>query len=125
MAGGPFVVNGGVPLYVKVASYFAGSTGTYLFEANLVQRVGTATTNATAGVLSIFPNPAQDLLHLDLSGLRGQLQQLRLRNALGQVVYSQTSTEQLIPLRGLAAGVYCVEAQTSAGTVTRKVVVRK
>ena len=122
----PVVLNGGITLYIKVAPFFAGSTGTYLFEASIQRSVATATATAkAAGTLTVYPNPVQDLLFLDASALSGAMQSVRVRNALGQDVYQGTGSERQISVRTLAAGVYSLEVQTSRGLVTKKFVVSK
>jgi pectin methylesterase-like acyl-CoA thioesterase len=79
--------------------------------------------------LSVYPNPAQGRLTVELAGYR-QATELSLLNALGQVVLTRTLTAaesaapQQLSLSGLAAGVYVLRAATAGGLDTRRVVVR-
>ncbi|MBF9223712.1 T9SS type A sorting domain-containing protein [Hymenobacter ruricola] len=82
---------------------------------------------ALARLAMLYPNPAHGTTALLLpAALRaGQPTPVAILNALGQVVRTATATadELALPLDGLAAGLYTVQARTAAGTVSRRLTV--
>ena len=87
--------------------------------------VTAATASANGLTLRVYPNPTPTgTVTLELTGARNSASAVTVLNALGQVVHTGTlaaSAEQLT-LRGLAAGVYTVRVQTSAGVLTQRLV---
>ncbi len=77
--------------------------------------------------LSIFPNPASDVIHINVIGTVKQEAQIQLLNLLGQVVYSETTKNQNInvPVRNLSNGVYTLVYATGDSRKIEKVVIRK
>lgn len=73
--------------------------------------------------LVIFPNPAQEFLNVFSSGPR--IEELRLVNVLGQVVWEGTPKRNRarIALDGVADGVYFVQVRLKGEVVSRRVVV--
>ena len=71
----------------------------------------------------VFPNPARDQFTVRWTG-EGE-GRLSLRDAFGRVVRTQALVpgQQEISLRGLAAGVYLLEAQTGSENFNRRLVV--
>ncbi|MDO7847183.1 thiol protease/hemagglutinin PrtT [Hymenobacter sp. M29] len=124
----PIVLPNGGQLMVKVAPYFAGNIGTYLFDMALSRSNVSATAPpALAAQIGLYPNPARDLVNVDLRGFAGTATALRLLSSTGQVAYEtnrlSTAAPLALPLRGLAAGLYLVQFETSAGRITRKIAV--
>ena len=80
---------------------------------------------AETDALLVYPNPSNTgQLTLRLAGLRGA-GQASLLNALGQVVRTAPlagTTEQVLPTRGLASGVYTLRVAVDGKILTRKVV---
>jgi len=74
----------------------------------------------------IWPNPASDRLHLDLSGFRESQMDIDILNALGVKVsgirYSGIQTE--IPLENLRPGVYIIRVNFRDKTLTRKFIIK-
>ncbi|WP_367391796.1 FG-GAP-like repeat-containing protein [Lewinella sp. LCG006] len=80
--------------------------------------------------LSLFPNPAQTNLRVEMTLVEKADLQLRLFNALGQVVYQEALTDtalglqtQDIDVSKLPAGVYQLQLRAGDRTATYKVVV--
>jgi hypothetical protein len=76
----------------------------------------------------VYPNPAHDRLWLARpAALAGLAATLTLRNSLGQVVRQQavaaTTADASVSLAGLARGVYTLQVQSTAGSLSRRVVV--
>jgi len=82
---------------------------------------------ALAQLAGLYPNPAHGTTALALPAtLRGgQPVPVAIVNSLGQVVRRATATtdELALPLDGLAAGLYTVQARTAAGTISRRLTV--
>jgi hypothetical protein len=84
---------------------------------------------ALAQLAGLYPNPAHGTTALVLPAtLRGgQATPVAIVNALGQVVrtatHPATADELPLPLDGLAAGLYTVQARTAAGTISRRLTV--
>lgn len=84
---------------------------------------------ALAQLAGLYPNPAHGTTALVLPAtLRGgQATPVAIVNALGQVVrtatHPATADELPLPLNGLAAGIYTVQAHTAAGTISRRLTV--
>jgi hypothetical protein len=81
--------------------------------------------------LSLHPNPARDVLHLQFQGLDTRAPiQLRLIDAAGQTVLRRQvaprkdATVQL-PLRELAQGVYSLQVSSGSWQATRRVLIRR
>ncbi len=73
--------------------------------------------------MKIYPNPAIDMLWIELPR-DTHLEQLSLLNLQGQVVYSATDVS-VVDLSGIAAGTYVLRTETSSGIMTKSVVVKR
>jgi len=73
--------------------------------------------------ISIFPNPATNLVNVATGA---NLQEVRILNNSGQLVFNQQVDEQSLHVNtsNLQAGVYFIEIRTSAGVITEKLVIR-
>jgi hypothetical protein len=84
---------------------------------------------ALAGLASLYPNPAhaQATLLLPAAVRAGQATPVQVLNSLGQVVRTTvqpaTTAELVLPLDGLAPGLYTVQAHTAVGTISRRLTV--
>ena len=72
--------------------------------------------------LSIYPNPATDVLHIVINNSTG-VSGILIVNMQGQVVrtVSTSSTTTDIPVSNLARGIYMVEINTGAAKYTQEV----
>jgi len=71
--------------------------------------VSTSETEIIDAQLSVFPNPAEDILRFQLDSSRDELIDFALENSLGQrLLMGQTATNQreAVDVSGLAAGLY-------------------
>lgn len=80
-------------------------------------------------VFQVFPNPTDDLLHVELGQLYDQVQNIRLINELGQAVWQQTSDQIDAPkfsieAKNLEAGLYFLVVQSTSDRKIKKVVVQ-
>jgi hypothetical protein len=77
--------------------------------------------------VELYPNPAHGVVQLSLpTALQGETLRVAVLNALGQQVLSQVlpggTALRTLPLTGLAAGVYTVRFNTSAGPVSKRLI---
>jgi len=76
--------------------------------------------------LSVFPNPAQNLLSIQFALHTQQAMDIELLDMVGQVIWSEKMTTAKgsteIDLIDLSSGVYLLQLKTEAGVVARKVV---
>jgi hypothetical protein len=84
---------------------------------------------ALAGQASLYPNPAHAsaTLLLPAAVRAGQATPVQVLNSLGQVVRTAVqpaaAAELVLPLDGLAPGLYTVQAHTAVGTISRRLTV--
>lgn len=75
-----------------------------------------------------YPNPAKDVLNIDMNALSKEETTVEIMNAVGQVVYSTKSWNQhlVISTAVISNGVYIVNIKQNGGTVAiKKVVIEK
>ena len=124
---GPFVVGNGGTLLVKVAPYFVGNVGTYLFDMSISRGavVNATATAVLAAQVAVFPNPAREVVNVDLRALTTPVVAVRLLSLTGQVVYETTRISPAaplsLPLHGLPSGLYLVQLDTKQGLITKKI----
>ncbi len=79
--------------------------------------------------VSVYPNPTNGLVTIDLNGTLARNTTVEVYNAMGQVISTQVYNEAIgkfeINLAGEASGVYTVKLITDGQVVTKRVVVSK
>lgn len=122
-----FIVNGKNSIKFFVAPYFVGQTGTYLLDVN-IQKVGPAGIEemlARDG-FSIYPNPAQDLLYLEVEKFEDlHIQEANIYSAFGQRIQAVdlsrlSSAITTIDISSLNSGMYFLIIKDQDGTITHK-----
>lgn len=75
--------------------------------------------------ISVFPNPADDVLKLSVSG-DNQLQSVEVLNVAGQLLISAGAQSNAAELNvaDLSQGIYLVKVHTSLGTIVRQIAIR-
>lgn len=100
--------------------------GSYLYVDNLNFTgfiVGVENTEIT-GTFKIFPNPANQDIQIDLSGLKATAQQFEITDLTGKVIatkHTDGSLLQTISIGELSAGNYLLRIFTAKGIVTQKI----
>ena len=76
----------------------------------------------SAATVSVFPNPAKDVLNIQGSQ---NIQEVSLMNMVGQVVYTQTTDASTLTINtsDLKSGVYNLRIKMADGFINKKVVV--
>ena len=97
--------------------------GTYPKTGNIILEENLSTIKrASAAGISIFPNPAQDVLYI--RSKTADLERVQVFTATGQLVQSielNGSQEQQINTQAFAKGLYLIRLQTSKGSFSEKV----
>lgn len=110
----------------NLESYFGNGFDEYFRVANSsVTSINDP--NVSAYSLNIYPNPARDLLHVDVYGLISKEAKVTLVNMLGQVVYTQqTRNKQITIITGhLTPGVYTLIYNTGDTQKLEKIVINR
>lgn len=95
-----------------------------------IGNVGTKEENAGFDHLSVYPNPAQNLLNVSFRLDENQAFEIRMISATGKVVYSQTTDDftgyyvNTIDVSDMAKGVYFLNLTNENGSVNKKVVIK-
>jgi len=125
-------VNGLIPnttYYLR--AYATSSAGTsYGNEVIFTTTNTTGTFNySLKNNLSVYPNPASNLLHINLDDLKSDYIHINILNANGIIVFDyeinnvNTSNNQIIDLSGFSKGIYMVEFTTKDGVLLEKFVI--
>ncbi len=72
--------------------------------------------------LSVYPNPAKDIISFEIEN--GSIEEVRLVNVLGELIYSQKGSLGLIHRinsRDIPKGMYVAEIKSNTGTTTAKI----
>lgn len=96
-----------------------------LFQTSLSKTVGVEENLLNETQLSLYPNPAEDVLNIELQ--KNTINSITIYNALGKAVYtaSNLSTAQFNVNTGtFDSGLYFITVQTPHGTVNTKFVVK-
>jgi hypothetical protein len=129
MSGNIIVKNGGLVNFF-VAPYFSGETGTYLFDLSISRSSNTDVEKIKMeDLIRIYPNPAKNLITIDLSGLNKNINQIQLLNFYGQQVMLINSQQIYkvtnLPIGNLTNGTYFFHFMTSGEVLTKKIIIGK
>ncbi len=124
------VVNGGGTVHFHVAPYFSGATGTYLLEMSITRNDAMdVSENTGKGAITVYPNPARNVVYIDLSGYENNISRITLVNMQGQqvqVVHPAGRGRRIeMPLINLADGIYFIQMQAEKEMITKKITIGK
>lgn len=85
----------------------------------LVTNTLSITNTAISGSVKIYPNPAQDILHIDLDNL-SDFQTITIVDVNGRVVLTSNAIERSIDIKTLETGFYTLTMLTKTGTIVKK-----
>jgi len=127
---GNFTLKGGGVLYIHVAPYFAGEMGTYSLEVNITRASSAGVENEVMDdLISVYPNPASDIVTVDLSRFQGRINRINLLNINGQQVDSEIIREmeqtKKWSVAELTDGIYFFQFISNEGVMTKKITVSK
>ena len=114
-------------MWFLTAPYFAGETGTYLLEISITRSPATSVAENDPGrSISVYPNPTNGLITLDLQGFTGSIRQVRIIDQRGQVIENYDHDwhqEQVqLSLTNHPTGIYFIQIESTAGVITKKIV---
>jgi hypothetical protein len=126
---GNIIKNGGGTVYFMVSPYFTGETGTYLLDMNVSRSPSTSVKdNELADLIRVYPNPAHDMIWIDLSAFHGGVDQIELVNAEGQQVISPVEDPLgktiKVSVENLPGGLYFLKLHTDKGIITKKTIIK-
>lgn len=98
----------------------AGNNQTCSFVVTVNTFVGIETLQQKG--ISIYPNPANDILHIDFT--ENNIQKLTIKSIEGKTMFEKTKINQneIIDLSDYSSGVYIINLQTDKEIVTTKIV---
>lgn len=126
----PFIYNStDIPDSCIIALSASGpnpEAGSYLYVDNLSFSgiIAGVENKETTGIFKVFPNPSNQEIQIDLSGLKSAAQQFEITDLAGRVVVTKESNGSLlqtISISQLAAGNYLLRITTPKGIVTEKI----
>ncbi len=122
-------LNHGTTVYFLVTSLSGTETGTYLLDVDITKSISGIENNNNTTIINVYPNPTSDVLNIDLSGFKGNVNKVTLTGMDGKIVYSILSPENQrvnsIPVENLAYGIYFIYIQTDNGIVSKRIEVQK
>jgi len=100
----------------------AGNTDVYIVKLN--QSLTAINENTFAEAISVFPNPANDVLNINSEVVSNGFLKIELYNSLGQLVLQQEMDAQkpAINLKDLSAGIYVLNVMNEKETFSKKIV---
>ncbi len=110
LADGKILIGG------NFSTYKGNSTSAYLIKLHTEQSLST-TSFDTANGFVIYPNPAQDVLHLQANNFTS-IKAVKIYDLQGKVVLQDTN--DTINVSNLSKGLYIVKISTEEGEVTKK-----
>lgn len=127
---GNIALNNGGTLFFKIAPYYQGSSGTYLMDFAITRIVTSGIEDIkTNAQISLYPNPANDFVTIDLHEFTNRIHQIALCDVLGRQIYMERvagfEKTITIPLTDASNGVYWVQIYSEKGIITRKLMVKK
>ena len=128
---GTAIVNGPDTVVFKVAPLFPGATGTYQLNLKVKRSSGSgiAPANQNDPDIKIFPNPAQNILNIDIRNLHEKAAQMMLVDITGKQVFDLLNPDNnatlQIPVGNQSPGIYILKIQTENRLITRKISIAK
>jgi predicted lipoprotein with Yx(FWY)xxD motif len=120
-----FVMNSQKDVYKLVFSVFDYTVGKVVFSKSKVHASGVPELS-NGEKISIYPNPARDLVHINLKGINDR-QELSISDLSGKVMYrSEVSVLEniSIPVGDLDSGVYLLTVQSGSSRCTQKLIIQ-
>jgi hypothetical protein len=120
-------------MLVKFVTTSDHGNNLYLDNINLAHTagVGLAKNSNTDLNVSLYPNPAQSIVKLQLSGRTIESAKVSVINTLGEVVFTKqiNTTGNLytmqIETQDFAVGIYSVRIDTNSGSTVKKLTISK
>lgn len=114
-----FATPGAHDVTLKVTNAWGNKT---LLKNDYIYVGGVGMNELAASAVVVYPNPVKESMNVSSSF---KIEQVTISNMVGQTVYTQTASSNLVTVNGLnlKAGVYTVKVKTAEGVATKKIVV--
>lgn len=118
--------NNVMNLDIELSSAYESYTNTTYPEGDGVYSIAKVTKSALgleeAAFANIYPNPANSTVYINANN---NINRVRVMNYVGQTVLENVATDSNVELNvsGLKSGLYIVEVETEAGTITKKLTI--
>jgi hypothetical protein len=115
--------------YISVAGGNSCGTGevSAVLEVQVVNSI-VGLTEPDEPAVSIFPNPASEIIHVNLSSAGSYIPVVRLVNMMGIELFNSgvvnNVSELVIPVSGYSPGVYLLSVNTGDRQLTRKIIIK-
>lgn len=85
--------------------------------------------NIFEGKISVYPNPTNGILNLDMMGVTPSVYQIKITNILGEIIYVSTKNisgiyNDVIDLSSFGKGTYVIQIKNKESVFTDKIVIR-
>jgi uncharacterized repeat protein (TIGR01451 family) len=113
---------------VVVGDFITGDANIYFdFNAPIITNIVSteiidnlsSTTYELENGISIYPNPTQNILHIEIKN-KQEIEQLKIYNLSGLELINIKENQQQLNLESLSTGVYFIQIQTNLGTVNKR-----
>lgn len=105
--------------YAVIVNYFDGKTSETLFTTPLAKTPSGIADEVLEHSISVYPNPVQDILHLQSSAT---VEQISIYDLNGRLVKQIAHPESEINVSNLHSGIYLLKVRTSEGEIARKMI---
>jgi len=85
--------------------------------------------NIFEGKISVYPNPTNGILNLDMMGVTPSEYQIKITNILGEIIYVSTKNisgiyNDVIDLSSFSKGTYVIHIKNKESIFTDKIVIK-
>lgn len=94
------------------------------YSVNIQASSSSEISESTLNAISVYPNPTNGILTINLAHVQADVQSVELRDVTGRIIASTQpiNGNVVFDLSNETAGIYFVTVKTTSGTVTRKIV---
>ncbi|MCX6232461.1 MAG: T9SS type A sorting domain-containing protein [Bacteroidetes bacterium] len=123
----------------SIMGYYANNTlnGQIIFDAHncgitsvqLIRQgaTGIISVNSNKAKIEIFPNPANDIVTININNERNEVLEINIFNTISTLVKSETinQNQHEINIRNLSNGIYLVEIKSKAWSEKQKLIIQR
>lgn len=127
----PEVLEDGETFYWNVRAYIAGDTTEWSSPWSFIMGGVGVNELLTANNISIYPNPTQGLIFVELNAIERTPLQIKVSNLLGEILIEEDYTAHQglnthrIDLENFGTGIYMIQMQSGNEVFTQRVVIDK
>jgi hypothetical protein len=125
----PVIINNGGSVIFFVSPKFTGATGTYKLDIYITKNPLGIEHTGRSDMVKIYPNPAKDILVIDLSDFQGKVEEIQVKNILGQHIESSFPAgherQMTISVKDLPGGIYFLCMPSGNGLIVKEIVISR